>query len=86
MRTPKAADRANGWPKLLRDVQGMRVRLKQEAQNGWVRIPAGTTGTLGVQSNGWHLLHFEADPCPHCKVSPSISRMSWTYFEPLAAT
>lgn len=81
--TPKAKDHARGWPKLLRDTNGMRVRLCRDAQNGWIVIPAGTEGVLRSSCNGWHLLEFIADKCEHCKCQPKITRMSWRDFEPI---
>ena len=84
-RTPKAIDHARGWPKRLRDCDGLRVRLGREARNMYAVIPAGTEGTLQTGGNGWHLLDFTADPCPHCGVKPRVGRMSWLDFEPVTS-
>lgn len=84
--TPKAADRARGWPARLADVTGMRVRLNRAVETGAMVIPAGTEGVLRSHGNGWHLLHFEADACTCCGVKPRASRMSWTDFDVVKGT
>lgn len=78
VRTPKAADHAKGWPKLLRDAHGLRVRTRREMSNGLVVVPAGTVGLVETAGNGWHLLQFRTDACSCCKVAVRISRVSWT--------
>jgi hypothetical protein len=80
---PKAADRAKGWPLRLRDVDGLRVRLRRQAGNGMMLIPAGAVGTLETAGNGWHLLQFRGDHCKCCGVAPRITRMSWRDFDPI---
>lgn len=59
--------------KLVREWNGLRVKTLVEMRNGWMTIPAGTTGV--VETSGGTGLKLTCDPCPHCGVSAHITRV-----------
>ena len=79
----EADRRAAGWPRLLRDCQNLPVRLRHDISTGAAVLPAGLEGVVRTSQNGWHLLHFQAKPCPCCKVAARAARMSWRDMTPL---
>jgi hypothetical protein len=74
------------WPKRLRDLgrldrgcssaRSARARLRRDIGNGIGLAPAGTLGHVKSAGNGWHLLSFEADPCPCCRVKWRCGKLS----------
>lgn len=59
--------RPTGWPKRIRDWDGMRVRLLRDVSTmGGLRARKGTVGRL--HSSG-RTLTFRTDHCSHCNVS-----------------
>lgn len=61
--------------KLVRDWNGLRVRVTRECSNGWGSIPVGTLGKVTGAGNGVGL-EFTSDPCAHCGVTMSMSKLS----------
>lgn len=70
----------SGWPSLMRDAIGKRVRLTREASNGVMTLPVGFEGTIS-DGTGWHRLSFKSAPCGSCGVQARVSQMSWRDFE-----
>lgn len=68
MSVPSGAERAMGWPRLVRDAKGLPVRTRREIITGAMVLPAGAVGTL-EQSTAWHRLRFRTAPCECCGVS-----------------
>lgn len=71
---------AAGWPRNLWEARGSKVRLKHEASNGYVTIPAGTVGVIDAGAT-WERLAFKGEACSACGCQPRIARMSWRDFE-----
>jgi hypothetical protein len=74
----------DGWPKLLRDVKGLKVRTKYPLSNGHMIIPAGTLGKITGGAN-WSRLAFEGFACECCGVKVIITKVERYCFEPLSA-
>jgi hypothetical protein len=60
-------------PKLKRDWIGRKVRTTVELRNGWGVIPRDTVMTVQGNRSGLELI---AEPCEHCGVRLSITRVS----------
>jgi hypothetical protein len=72
---------AAGWPRLLRDAAGLRVRLRFDVRLHQFTIPAGAEGTIDVRSSGWRRIHFSAPACQCCGVMPYAYGLSWESYE-----
>jgi hypothetical protein len=70
------------WPKLVRDLPGLRVRTRYIMQNGMTVVPPGTIGTI-TGGHQWDELHFKGDACPCCNVHILMRRCSKSAFEPI---
>lgn len=81
MSGPSPTDQARGWPKLVRDVEGMHARTNREITNGMMVVPAGTRVRIS-RSFAWHRLEITADPCECCGVKVRVSRVSWRAMDP----
>lgn len=82
MSGPSPADKATyGWPKLVRDVEGMHAKTTREMQTAMMVIPAGTRVRI-TRSFAWHRLEITADPCSCCGVSVRVSRVNWRHLMP----
>lgn len=57
---------------------GRRVRTLVEMRNGRFVIPPGSTAVIERKFKGFELLF---DPCPHCRIQSSISRVSPRHVE-----
>jgi hypothetical protein len=64
----------SGWPKLFRDVKGMRGHTRVELHNGVAVLPVGTPVTI-VGGHNWSSLEIRTDPCTCCGVSLKMSRV-----------
>lgn len=69
------------WPRLVRDLAGLRVRLTRTVANGVMTIPAGTIGTI-TSASAWERIAFKGDSCGCCGVKPHISRLGRNDLEP----
>lgn len=78
--TEAAQRKAAGWPKLLRDTDGLIVRTKREMRNGWAVIPAGMIGEI-EGGPSWEAMQFKSTACACCHVRVRIGRTSWRDYE-----
>ena len=84
MSGPAAADqREQGWPRLVRDVEGMYARTTRELQTAQMVVPVGTRVRIS-KSFAWHRLEIRADPCSCCGVAVRVSRVGWRSLRPCA--
>lgn len=68
------------WPKLKRDLKGMRVRVVKPFGNKSIHLHEGATATIV----GWYRgANLKADPCPACNVGVYITRVPLSFLEPL---
>lgn len=72
MKSPK------GWPKLKRDWQGLRVTSLRELSHAYMKIGAGTKGTI---ITGGPVMRVMFDRCAHCSVQMRITHVSANDFE-----
>jgi hypothetical protein len=63
------------WPRLVRDLPGLRVRVIRPVTNGFMTIPTGANGTI-KRATAWNRIEFRAEPCLHCGVIMHISGLS----------
>ncbi len=80
MSVPSKAEQAAGWPRLVGELKGLRVRLRREASTHMVTLPAGYEGTL-QPSTGWKRIQFLGDACKCCGVKPRIHGLRRTDLE-----
>jgi hypothetical protein len=64
----------DGWPKLVRDLRGLRVRTTKPLSNGFMTVPKGTPGVITAAS-AWERISFRGDPCSCCGVTPLIGQV-----------
>ena len=56
----------------LNQLKGRKVRVNRELRNGMMVIPEGAIATIDDKHGGFSLT---SDPCPHCGVRISISKV-----------
>ena len=62
------------WPKLVRDIRGMKARLRHEIRNGYMTIPAGALVVISGGSSR-NRLDIRGERCEHCGIKPQCSRV-----------
>lgn len=58
--------------------KGKKVKSLVEIQNGWATLPAGTIFTV---KRKWAGLELISDPCDHCGLKVSITKVPYDYIE-----
>lgn len=69
-----------GWPKRVRDFEGLRARTKRDFSSRIMEVPIGTVVTID-HTNRARDIHIKTDPCPHCGVAVRMTRLEWSDLE-----
>ncbi len=69
-----------GWPRRVRDWEGVKVSTRNRMTSGLMKIPAGTKATVGTTTAS-RAIRIEAEPCETCGVRVYMTRIHWRDLE-----
>lgn len=81
MSTPKTAERdLRGFPPLVRDLGGLKIKTAKELSNGLAIFPVGKLAVID-RATSWNNIYLTSLPCECCGVRLRMSRVSWRDIE-----